>query len=71
MSKVFVDDCVQEELVLNAWVVLVTLEQVHHFGVLDHKVGVDLALRADAEEIVLCHACVYSGLMISLPPLMS
>ena len=48
----------QEELVLDAWVALVTLEQVHHFGDLDHKVGVNFALGADAEEIVLCHACV-------------
>jgi len=55
--EICVDDVVQEELVLNAWVALVTLEQVHNCGDLDHEVRVNFAFPADTEEIVLCHEC--------------
>ena len=58
VSEVFVDECVQEELVLNLGVAFVCLEQVPHFGDPDHEVRVDFALGADAEEIVLGHAGV-------------
>jgi len=58
VSEVFVDECVQEELVLNLGVAVVSLEQVHHFGDLDHEVRVNFALRADAEEFVFGHAKV-------------
>ena len=71
MCQVFVDEGVQEELVLNLGVVLVSLEQVTHFGDVDHEVRVNFALHADTEEIVFCHAGVYSGLMISLALVMS
>ena len=58
VSEVFVNECVQEELVFNLGVALVCLEQVHHFGDLDDEVRVDFALGADAEEIVLGHVCL-------------
>jgi hypothetical protein len=48
---------VQQELVLNAWAALVTLEQVHHFGDLSYKVGVHFAFPTDVEEVALCHVC--------------
>ena len=57
MSEVFVDDVVQEELVLGAWVTLVTLEQVHHFGDFNYEIRVYFAFPADVEEIVLRHEC--------------
>lgn len=57
MSEVCVDDSVQEELVLDAWVSLVTLEQVHHFGGFNYEVRVCFAFPADVEKIVLCHVC--------------
>jgi len=56
--EVCVDDVVQEELVLNAWVALVCLEQVHHCGDLDHEVRVNFAFPTDTEKIVLRHECV-------------
>ena len=58
VSEVFVDECVQEELVFNLGVVLVSLEQVTHFGDFDHEVRVNFALRADTEEVVLRHVCL-------------
>ena len=58
-SEVCVDDVVQEELVLGAWVTLVTLEQVHHFGDFNYEVRVYFAFPADVEEIVLRHVCLY------------
>jgi len=61
VSEVFVDEGMQEELVLNLGVVLVSLEQVTHFGDIDHEVRVNFALHADAEEVVLCHVSVCSG----------
>ena len=57
--EVFVDEGVQEELVLNLGNEEVGLEQVHHFVDLDHEVRVNFALRADTEEIVLGHVCLY------------
>ena len=57
-SEVFVDECVQEKLVLNLVDVLVAQEKFHHFGDLNYEVGVHFAFSADAEEIVLSHVSV-------------
>jgi len=58
MCQVFVDEGMQEELVLNLGVGLVSLEQVPHFGDLHHEVRVDFALSANTDEICHCHVCL-------------